>query len=121
MATIKDKLLASAQKNLKKKQLGKAIEDYVKIVERDSADVRSRQKLAELYVRNNNNADAYEQYESIAQYFSSNGFYLKAIAIYKQMQRLDSGQITIFIRLAELNEILAVFRQLFLLFFYVFS
>ncbi len=61
-------------------------------------------KLAELYVRSNKNTEAYEQYESVAKYFSSNGFYLKAIAIYKQMQRLDPSQITIFNRLAELNE-----------------
>ncbi len=104
MATNKDKLLESAQKNLKKKQVAKAIKDYAKIVELDPADVRSRQKLAELYVRTNKNADAYEQYESVAKFFSSNGFYLKAIAIYKQMQRLDPDQIALFNRLAELNE-----------------
>ncbi len=104
MATNKEKLLASAQKNLKKKQVVKAIKDYVQIVKLDPADVRSRQKLAELYVRSNKNSDAYEQYESIAKYFASNGFYLKAIAIYKLMQRLDPDQIAIFNRLAELNE-----------------
>ncbi|MEA3363983.1 MAG: hypothetical protein U9Q61_12045 [Thermodesulfobacteriota bacterium] len=104
MATNKDKFLESAQKNLKKKQVAKAIKDYVKVVELDPADVRSRQKLAELYVRTNKNAEAYEQYESVAKYFSSNGFYLKAIAIYKQMQRLDPSQVALFSRLAELNE-----------------
>ncbi len=104
MATNKDKLLESAQKNLKKKQIGKAIKDYAKIVELDPVDIRSRQKLAELYVRTSKNTEAYEQYEAVAKYFSSNGFYLKAIAIYKQMQRLDPGQIAIFSRLAELNE-----------------
>jgi len=104
LAANKDKLLESAQKNLKKKQVSKAIKDYAKIVEIDPADVRSRQKLAELYVRTNKNTEAYEQYESVAKYFSSNGFHLKAIAIYKQMQRLDPSQISIFNRLAELNE-----------------
>jgi tetratricopeptide (TPR) repeat protein len=104
LATNKDKLLESAQKNLKKKQVAKAIKDYAKIIELDPADVRSRQKLAELYVRTNKNTEAYEQYESIAKYFSSNGFYLKAIAIYKQMQRLDPSQISLYNRLAELNE-----------------
>ena len=104
MATNKDKLLESAQKNLKKKQVTKAIKDYVKIVEMDPVDVRSRQKLAELYVRINQNTNAYEQYESVAKYFASNGFYLKAIAIYKQMQRLDPSQVSLFNRLAELNE-----------------
>ncbi|MCK5914220.1 MAG: tetratricopeptide repeat protein [Desulfuromusa sp.] len=104
MATNKDKLLESAQKNLRKKQVSKAIKDYVKIVEMDPVDVRSRQKLAELYVRTSQKTDAYEQYESVAKYFSSNGFYLKAIAIYKQMQRLDPSQIALYNRLAELNE-----------------
>ncbi len=104
MAASKEKLLSSAQKSLKKKQLAKAIKDYAKVVDLDPGDVRSRQKLAELYVRTNRPGDAYEHYEAVAKYFSSNGFYLKAIAIYKQMQRLDPGQVALFNRLAELNE-----------------
>ena len=104
LTTNKDKLLDSAQKNLMKKQYAKAIKDYAKVVELDPGDIRSRQKLAELYVRTNRSADAYEQYEAVAKYFSSNGFYTKAIAIYKQMQRLDPGQISIYSRLAELNQ-----------------
>jgi tetratricopeptide (TPR) repeat protein len=104
LAASKEKLLESAQKNLKKKQIAKAIKDYVKVVEVDGADMRSRQKLAELYVRHNKTAEAYEQYESVAKYFSSNGFYLKAIAIYKLMQRLDPSQVALFNRLAELYE-----------------
>lgn len=104
LATNKEKLLESAQKNLKKKQVAKAIKDYAKIVELEPGDIRSRQKLAELYVRTNKTAEAYEQYESVAKYYSSNGFHLKAIAIYKQMQRLDPSQVSIYNRLAELNE-----------------
>lgn len=103
LATKKEKLIESAQKNLKKKQIAKAIKDYVRIVELDPADVRARQKLAELYVRTDKKAEAFEEYEAVAKYFSGNGFYLKAIAIYKQMQRLDPGQISLFNRLAELN------------------
>ncbi len=100
----KQKYLESAQKNIKKKQLPRAIKDYQKVVEIDPRDIRSRQRLAELYVKTNKNGEAFEQYEAVAKYFSSNGFYLKAIAIYKQMQRLDPSQISIFSRLAELNE-----------------
>ena len=70
----------------------------------EPGDIRSRQKLAELYVRTNKSSEAYEQYEAIARYYSSNGFYLKAIAIYKQMQRLDPSQVAIYSRLAELNQ-----------------
>lgn len=104
MAANKDKLIESAQKSLKKKQFARAIKDYSKVVELDPADVRSRQKLAELLVRTGNKEDAYEHFEAVAKYFSTNGFYLKAIAIYKQMQRLDPSQVALFSRLAELNE-----------------
>lgn len=104
MAANKDKLIESAQKSLKKKQVARAIKDYAKVVELDPADVRSRQKLAELLVRTGNKEDAYEHFEAVAKYFSTNGFYLKAIAIYKQMQRLDPSQVALFSRLAELNE-----------------
>ena len=100
----KQKLLESAQKNIKKKQLPRAIKDLQKVVEIDPRDIRSRQRLAELYVKTNKSGEAFEQYEAVAKYFSSNGFYLKAIAIYKQMQRLDPSQIVIYSRLAELNE-----------------
>lgn len=104
LATSKEKLIESAQKSLKKKQVAKAIRDYLRVVEMEPADMRCRQKLAELYVRAGQKTEAYEQYESVAKYFSSNGFYPKAIAIYKQMQRLDPSQVAIFSRLAELNE-----------------
>ena len=100
----KQKYLESAQKNIKKKQLLRATKDYLKVVELDPRDIRSRQRLAELYVKINKAGEAFEQYEAVAKYFASNGFYLKAIAIYKQMQRLDPSQISIFSRLAELNE-----------------
>jgi tetratricopeptide (TPR) repeat protein len=100
----KQKYIDSALKNVKKKQLSRAIKDYQKVVEIDPRDIRSRQRLAELYVKTDKAGEAFEQYDAVAKYFSSNGFYLKAIAIYKQMQRLDASQISIFSRLAELNE-----------------
>ncbi|WP_020675741.1 tetratricopeptide repeat protein [Geopsychrobacter electrodiphilus] len=100
----KQKYIDSAQKNIKKKLFSRAIKDYQKVVEVDPRDIRSRQRLAELFVKTNQTGEAFEQYEAVAKYFASNGFYLKAIAIYKQMQRLDPSQINIFSRLAELNE-----------------
>ncbi len=99
----KEKLLASAQKSLQKGQVAKAIKDYRKIVESDPRDVRNRQKLAELYVRAQKPKDALEHYESVARYYADNGFYLKAIAVYKQMQRVEPSRIEIYHRLAELN------------------
>ena len=100
----KDKLLASAQKNLLKGQVGKAIKEYEEIVKSDPGDVRNRQKLGELYSRLGMTAEALDTYELVARYYSDNGFYLKSIAVFKQMQKVDPTQSKFYYRLGELNE-----------------
>ena len=100
----KEKLIASAQKSLDKGQIARAIKDYQKIVELDPRDVRNRQKLAELYSRARMLEEALSAYEAVAKFYVDGGFFLKAIAVYKQMQKLDPGQTQIYQRLAELNE-----------------
>lgn len=104
LLSAKDKLLESAQKSLEKGQLLKAIKDYQKIVQGDPRDVRIRQKLADLLCRARMNEEALSEYEAVAKYYAENGFYLKAIAVYKQMQKLDPAQVKNYHRLAELNE-----------------
>ena len=100
----KEKLLASAQKSLQKGQLAKAIKDYQQILQIDSVDVRSRQKLAELLGRDRRTEEALAEYEVVAKHYAKTGFYLKAIAVYKQMQKLDPAKVDIYHYLAELNE-----------------
>ena len=100
----KDKLIASAQKSIIKGQTTRAIKDYQKVVEIDPKDMRCRQKLADLCSKAGKTSDALESYEIVAKNFADKGFYLKAVAVYKQMQRLDSSQVGIYQKLAELNE-----------------
>ncbi len=100
----KEKLLASAQKNLQKGQLAKAIKDYQKLVEIEPKEVRNRQKLAELFSRARMPSEALTEYEAVAKFYAGNGFYLKAIAVYKQMQRLAPEEADYYLRLGDLNE-----------------
>ncbi|HKZ16560.1 MAG TPA: tetratricopeptide repeat protein, partial [Geobacteraceae bacterium] len=104
MASQKEKYLISAQKYLQKGQLERAIKDYEQVVAADPDDFRQRQKLAELLARCGRNEQAVREYEKIASYYVDNGFYLKAMAVYKQIQKIDSGNIEISITLAALNE-----------------
>ncbi|MEJ2197988.1 MAG: tetratricopeptide repeat protein [Desulfuromonadales bacterium] len=100
----KDKLLANAQKFLSKGQTEKAIGEYQKLVDAFPKDVRNRQKFAELLCRNKRNEDALKEYEVVARHYTETGFYLKAIAVFKQMQKIESSRVDIYHRLAELNE-----------------
>ena len=100
----KEKILAAAQKYLQKNNLVRAIKEYVKVVELDAKDVRSRQKLAELYSRTSKTEEALTHYAAVAAYYAENTFYLKAIAVYKQMQRLAPDDPSYTLQLAQLNE-----------------
>jgi tetratricopeptide (TPR) repeat protein len=102
--TNKDKLLEAAQKFLAKGQLSKAVGEYQKLVEAFPKDYRIRQRLAELLSRDKRNDEAQPHYEAVAKNFLETGFYLKAIAIYKQMQKIEPGRVDLCLRLAELNE-----------------
>jgi tetratricopeptide (TPR) repeat protein len=104
LSSKKDKLLESAQKFIAKGQFDRAIKDYEQIVSLDPGDTRQRQRLAELLVRGNRKEDAIAVYEAIGKQYSDNVFYLKAIAVYKQVQKLDPANIKTTLTLASLNE-----------------
>jgi tetratricopeptide (TPR) repeat protein len=95
------KYLISAQKIAKGFN---AIKDYEQVVAADPDDFRQRQKLAELLARCGRNEQAVREYEKIASHYVDNGFYLKAMAVYKQIQKIDTGNIEISLTLAALNE-----------------
>src|SRR5688572_18439637 len=109
MAINKNKVMEVAQKFVEKGQLDKAIKEYLRIVEEDPKDVRVWLKLGDLYAKKNAKQDATETYLRVAQFYSDQGFYLKAVAVYKQVLKLDPRLIEMNIKLAE------VYRQLGLL------
>ncbi|MBN2644136.1 MAG: tetratricopeptide repeat protein [Desulfuromonadaceae bacterium] len=100
----KEKILAAAQKHLQKNNLARAIKEYEKLLELDPKDYRSRQKLAELYSRTGSTEEALTHYENVAGYYADHAFYLKAIAVYKQMQKMAPENTSYTQKLAKLNE-----------------
>lgn len=103
MSTKKSKLLESAQKNIQKGQYDRAIREYEEIVSLDPADIRHRQKLAELLARVNRKDDAVREYAALAKHYEESIHYVKAIAVYKQIQKLDPTNPEVSLTLAALN------------------
>jgi len=100
----KDKLIEEAQRLLLRGQLDKAIKAYEQLLLLDPSAINQRQKLAELLVKAGRTEDARSELEAIGKHYSSNGFYLKAIAVFKQLQKLFPADISITLTLAGLNE-----------------
>ncbi len=102
VALNKDKIRAAAQKYLQKGQIDKAIREYQRLVEDDPKDVRTLLKLGDLQTRAGDNNAATTTYNQVAQFYSEQGFFLKAVAVYKQILKLDPSLIEVNVRLAEL-------------------
>ncbi len=106
VASKKDKLIEEAQKLALRGQFDKAVKLYEQVMTMEPAAINLRQKLAETMIKAGRIDDARNEFETIGKYFSKNGFYLKAIAVYKQLQKLSPSEFstTLTMTLAELNE-----------------
>src|ERR1700694_19145 len=99
----KNKVMESAAKLISKGQFEKAVKEYQRVLEADPDDVRVLQKLAELYQKMNRKAEAADCFEKVARTYAAQGFYLKAVALYKQVRKVID-RVEVNIRLAELYQ-----------------
>ena len=104
MAINRNKVLDAARKYQSRGQYDKAIAQYQKLVAADKRDVRSLLKIGDLHVRAGNRGTAIETYEIVATHYAAQGFFLKAIAVYKQILKLDPSRLDAQVRLGEMYE-----------------
>lgn len=85
-----------------KGQLDKAIKEYLRVVQDDPHDVRVWLKIGDLYVKKGSKREATETYLRVATFYSEQGFFLKAVAVYKQILKLNPRLVEVNLKLAEL-------------------
>ena len=102
MATKRESLIASAEKSLQKGKVDSALKDYLKVLEETPGDINVLNKVGDLFVRLNRNEESIPYFTRIAEHYSRDGFFLKAIAIYKKINKLDPARLDVYERLAEL-------------------
>jgi tetratricopeptide (TPR) repeat protein len=100
----RNKVLDAARKYQARGQYDKAIAQYQKLVDADKRDVRSLLKIGDLYVRKGDRSQAIETYEKVAGHYAQQGFFLKAIAVYKQILKLDPSRLDAQVHLGEMYE-----------------
>lgn len=84
----REKTLQAAQKYIEKKRYDRAIAEYQRIVQDDPNDARTLLKIGDLQARLSAYPEAIATYDRVGQYYSAQGFALKAIAVYKQIREL---------------------------------
>src|SRR6185295_8227417 len=102
MAFEKAKVLKAAEKFLSQGKINAAIKEYRQIVDNDGDDLTTLNMLGDLYVRSGKKDEAVACFERIAEHDSAQEFNLKAIAMYKKIERLRTRDPIIALKLAEL-------------------
>ncbi|HEX8266509.1 MAG TPA: tetratricopeptide repeat protein [Pyrinomonadaceae bacterium] len=111
MSFDKEKLRRAAEKNLAQGKIQAAIRDYTQLAERDPRDYNTLNTLGDLYVRVSAKNEAIKCFERIAEYYDTQGFTHKAIAMYKKIARLKPDDIKISARLAPLYQTLGLIAE----------
>ena len=80
--------LKAAEKALKLGKVDAAIAEYVRVVENQPRDWNTANALGDLYVRSKKIEKGLEQYTRIADHLAEEGFYSKALALFKKILKL---------------------------------
>src|SRR5215470_12529582 len=102
MAFEKAKVLKAAEKFLSQGKINSAIKEYRQIVDNDADDLTTLNMLGDLYARAGKKEDAVACFERIAEHYSAQEFNLKAIAMYKKIERIKTRDPIIAFKLGEL-------------------
>src|SRR4051812_32687391 len=107
----KNKIIEAAAKLVAKGAYDKAIKEYQKVLDGDPRDVRVLQKMGELYQKKNDNVQAAYYFTKVAESYSQDGFFLKAVALYKQVLKLNPNLLDVNLKLAELHQQLGLMSE----------
>src|SRR2546422_5762846 len=102
MAFDKVKTLRAAERYLELGKIPAAVKEYCKIVDDDPDDFTTLNMLGDLYVRVGNQPAAVACFRRIAEHYREQDFALKAIAMFKKIDRLQPNDAEISTHLADL-------------------
>ena len=102
MAASREKLVRNAEKFVSRGRIEAAIREYRKVLEDQPRDTGTLNRVGDLYARINRIDEAVRLFTQIAEQYTEEGFFVKAIAIYKKIIKLDPTRLGVYEKLAEL-------------------
>jgi pilus assembly protein FimV len=102
MAVNREQVIQSAEKYATRGKIEAAIKEYRKLIDEAPGDTQALNRVGDLWVRLSRNDEAIRLFKQTAEVFSNDGFFVRAIAIYKKILKLDPTRLEAYERLAEL-------------------
>src|SRR2546426_5676971 len=102
MPIDREKILRAADKLVRQDRLLPAVAQYSLLIKDNPHDLVTINKVGDLLARAGRPAEALRHFQKIAEVYTQGGFFLKAIAIYKKILKLDPKLADANLRLADL-------------------
>ncbi|HVR29541.1 MAG TPA: tetratricopeptide repeat protein, partial [Thermoanaerobaculia bacterium] len=92
----------AAEKLVARGKIEAAIRMYRRVLRGNPGDSSTLNRVGDLLARVDKYGEAIDLYRQTAELFVEQGFYVKAIAVYKKIHRLDPSQLDVYRKLADL-------------------
>ena len=102
MALQREQVVQTAEKYVSRGKIEPAIREYRKLLAENPNDINTLNRVGDLYAKIQRIDEAVDFFSQIGEQYSSQGFFVKAIAIYKKIIKLDPTRLDIYEQLADL-------------------
>ncbi|HBL27022.1 MAG TPA: hypothetical protein DD490_09335, partial [Acidobacteria bacterium] len=102
MAATREQIVQAAEKLVARGKIEPAIREYRKLLADHPNDINTLNRIGDLYARIQRIDEAVDFFTQIAEQYTAEGFFVKAIAIYKKILKLDPARLEAYEQLAEL-------------------
>ncbi|HEY0555461.1 MAG TPA: tetratricopeptide repeat protein [Thermoanaerobaculia bacterium] len=102
MAVQREQVVQTAEKYVSRGKIEPAIREYRKLLADNPNDINTLNRIGDLYARIQRIDEAVDFFTQIAEQYATEGFFVKAIAIYKKIIKLDPTRLEVYEKLAEL-------------------
>ncbi len=102
MAQTREQVVQAAEKFVARGKIEPAIREYRKLLADHPNDINTLNRIGDLYARIQRIEEAVDFFLQIAEQYTAEGFFVKAIAIYKKIIKLDPTRLEVYDQLAEL-------------------
>lgn len=102
MAVQREQVVQTAEKYVSRGKIEPAIREYRKLLAENPNDINTLNRVGDLYARIQRIDEAVDFFTQIAEQYTAEGFFVKAIAIYKKIIKLNPTRLEVYEKLAEL-------------------
>lgn len=102
MAASRERVVQNAERYVSRGKIESAIKEYRKLLADNPNDISTLNRVGDLYARIHRNSQAIDLFTQIAEQYAEDGFFVKAIAIYKKIIKLDPTLLEVYESLADL-------------------